>query len=165
MNILRWLRTIVLAVIGFIFLIAYSSAYQTVYIRTPAELFRSDFLPLIVLAIDGLPFVAGLMLGLAAFNGPIRGLKFSVLNFVAVGLLPLLFGCGLSALLASGRLIRPLGRTINTLDLFRSPLFVGLQPLAIFVAGAGIGLAFTRGFTSQPQDASAEVDAATLASE
>jgi predicted lysophospholipase L1 biosynthesis ABC-type transport system permease subunit len=165
MTILRWLRTIVLAVIGFIILIAYSSAYQTVYIRTPAALFRSDFLPLILLLINGLPFLAGLMLGLAAFNGPIRGLKFSIVNFAAIALLPLLFGCGISTLVAAGLLIRPLGQVVSTFNLFRSPMFAALQPLAIFIAGAGIGLAFTRGLIAQQQDPSPEAVAAPPASE
>jgi hypothetical protein len=147
--ILRWLRTIVLAVIGFAFLIAYSSAYQTVYIRTPAELFRSDFLPLIVLAIDGLPFVAGLMLGLAAFNGPIRGLKFSVLNFLAIALLPMLFGCSLPTLGAAARLLEPL-RGLMRISLFREPPLLHLQPMMALVAGIGIGVAFIRGFQEPP---------------
>jgi len=151
--ILRWLRTIALAGIGLILLFAYSTAYVNVILRPPQEFFRSEFfrssLPVILLLVYALPFLAGLMFGLAAFNGPIRGIKFSVLNFLGIALLPMLFGCGLPTLGAAARLIEPLRRLMIT-PLFREPTILQLQPMMALVAGIGIGVAFIRGSEEPP---------------
>lgn len=154
--ILRSLRTIVLAGIGLILIVVYSVLYRNVLMLPSSEILRSDFLPLIVLFINGLPFLAGLFLGLAAFNGPIRGVKFSMLNFLAIAAIPMLFGCGLPTLMAVGRVVGPLGRAILPIQLRLRPVIGSVEALLPLVAGIGLGLAFVRGLTeSEPAVAEA----------
>lgn len=154
--ILRWLRTIVLAIVGLILLFVYTTLYQNVLILMRGPIMGTDFAPLIVLLVEGVPFLAGLCLGLAAFNGPIRGVKVSVLNFLAIAAIPMLFGCGLPTLMALGRIVRPLGQVVFAIQLGLRSVLGPLDALLPLVAGIGLGLTFVRGFTeTEPEIAEA----------